>query len=137
MSVWSSMDHTVGGKCTRPRGFMCPGCGIIFCKCTEMPFLLQWLWMQETAAGSMHPIKWKKDGNIIWNKDWSENWKQRDGRKDEENTNKDACWNKSYHHLIFPVCVVNGRKLQSAAVMHFIVFISWHYYDSYEYANSV
>lgn len=52
---------TAGGKGSGPRRLVCPGCGIIFCKCAEMPFLLHWLWMQETATGLLQPIEWKKD----------------------------------------------------------------------------
>lgn len=50
---------TTGGQHTGPRRLVCPGCGIIFCKCAEMPFLLHWLWMQETATGSMCPVESK------------------------------------------------------------------------------
>lgn len=62
---------TIGGKCTRPRGLVCPGCGIIFCNSAEMPFLLHWLCMQETATGMKQPIERQKERkNILWHNNW-------------------------------------------------------------------
>lgn len=77
--------------------------------------LLHWLWMQETATDSMHPVEWKKHRNTVYSGIRIDRTagKQPEGKMSRTQTTRNV-W-KLYHGrpLLFPACVDHVKKLES------------------------